>query len=79
MLGPSAHHGEQAGIDARDVTDALASVSEESSASETTSTDPVVLAEEILATHHDYLRRELPGLVALAEKVETAHGARHDG
>lgn len=72
-----AHACRQAGIDAREVVDALESVSEASSATETISTDPVALAEEILATHHDYLRRELPALVALAEKVETAHGDRH--
>jgi regulator of cell morphogenesis and NO signaling len=35
------------------------------------------LADHIEATHHAYLRRELPRLERLAEKVAAAHGARH--
>lgn len=35
------------------------------------------LADHIEATHHAYLRRELPRLDGLAEKVRAAHGARH--
>jgi regulator of cell morphogenesis and NO signaling len=39
--------------------------------------DPVALAESIVATHHRYLREELPALEALATKVEGVHGGRH--
>jgi regulator of cell morphogenesis and NO signaling len=35
------------------------------------------LADHIVDTHHAYLRRELPRLSALMEKVFVAHGARH--
>jgi regulator of cell morphogenesis and NO signaling len=35
------------------------------------------LADHIVATHHAYLREELPLLSALAAKVERVHGARH--
>jgi regulator of cell morphogenesis and NO signaling len=38
---------------------------------------PAALADHIVATHHAYLREELPLLTALAVKVEQAHGARH--
>jgi regulator of cell morphogenesis and NO signaling len=34
------------------------------------------LADHIVATHHDWLREELPRLTALADKVCGAHGAR---
>lgn len=35
------------------------------------------LSDHIVATHHAYLREELPLLAKLAAKVERAHGARH--
>jgi len=35
------------------------------------------LTEHIEATHHAYLRRELPRLQTLLAKVEQVHGARH--
>jgi regulator of cell morphogenesis and NO signaling len=35
------------------------------------------LADVIVATHHAYLRRELPRLSALSAKVAEAHGGRH--
>jgi regulator of cell morphogenesis and NO signaling len=35
------------------------------------------LADHIVETHHAYLRRELPRLDALANKVANAHGPRH--
>jgi regulator of cell morphogenesis and NO signaling len=42
------------------------------------STAPMAaLADHIEATHHAFLRRELPRLERLAEKVAAAHGARH--
>jgi regulator of cell morphogenesis and NO signaling len=35
------------------------------------------LADHIVAVHHGYLRRELPRLAGLLEKVVGAHGERH--
>jgi regulator of cell morphogenesis and NO signaling len=35
------------------------------------------LADHIVATHHAYLRAELPLLVELAAKVDSVHGVRH--
>jgi regulator of cell morphogenesis and NO signaling len=35
------------------------------------------LADHIVSRHHEHLRRELPRLAALAEKVADAHGAGH--
>jgi len=35
------------------------------------------LADDIVATHHAFLRDELPRLFELMEKVAVAHGARH--
>jgi regulator of cell morphogenesis and NO signaling len=35
------------------------------------------LVDHIVEIHHTYLRRELPRLSALMEKVTAAHGARH--
>jgi regulator of cell morphogenesis and NO signaling len=35
------------------------------------------LVDHIVAQHHDYLRRELPRLAILADRVVTAHAARH--
>jgi regulator of cell morphogenesis and NO signaling len=37
----------------------------------------VELIAHIVAAHHGYLRRELPRLEALADRVVAAHGARH--
>ncbi len=37
------------------------------------------LADHIEQTHHAYLRRELPRLFALTQKVARAHGSRHPG
>jgi regulator of cell morphogenesis and NO signaling len=39
--------------------------------------DPRTMAERIVATHHWYLRQELPALEALAVKVEGVHGENH--
>lgn len=36
------------------------------------------MCDAIEATHHEYLRRELPRLAALVEKVVTVHGAQHE-
>ncbi|MEZ5310085.1 MAG: iron-sulfur cluster repair di-iron protein [Microthrixaceae bacterium] len=38
---------------------------------------PDELTEHIVCVHHDYLREELPRLIALAEKVHSVHGGRH--
>lgn len=38
---------------------------------------PPELADHIVASHHRYLRDELPRLEALAAKVEGVHGERH--
>jgi len=35
------------------------------------------LADHIVGVHHGYLRRELPRLAALMEKLVAAHGTRH--
>ena len=35
------------------------------------------LADHIEATHHEYLRRELPRLVGMVEKVHRVHGEKH--
>lgn len=35
------------------------------------------LCRHIVATHHAFLRQRMPELLALAEKVEGVHGARH--
>src|SRR5215469_2906040 len=35
------------------------------------------LCSHIIATHHEYVRRELPRLTALAEKVVNRHGVTH--
>ena len=38
---------------------------------------PSALADHIERTHHAYLRRQLPWLSELAERVEAVHGQRH--
>lgn len=39
--------------------------------------EPADLAAHIVATHHIYLREELPAITPLAEKVASVHGDRH--
>jgi regulator of cell morphogenesis and NO signaling len=39
--------------------------------------DAAAIVDDIVATHHRYLRDELPALEQLAEKVEGVHGERH--
>jgi regulator of cell morphogenesis and NO signaling len=39
--------------------------------------DPVALIDEIVSTHHEFLREELPAVEALAAKVAEVHGPRH--
>jgi regulator of cell morphogenesis and NO signaling len=65
-----------AGIDAAVVTaelDALDGIDDRS----WTSLDPPALAEHIVASHHQFLWKELPLLEALAAKVAAVHGQRH--
>lgn len=38
---------------------------------------PSELTEHIVETHHEYLREEMPRLIALAMKVYSVHGSRH--
>ena len=40
---------------------------------------PTELVDHLEATHHRYLHEELPRLGALADKVESVHGANHTG
>src|SRR6188474_2120019 len=40
---------------------------------------PAELVDHLEATHHAYLWRELPRIVALADKVTIAHGDRRSG
>lgn len=39
--------------------------------------DPAAMVDDIVDTHHRYLRQELPELERLAEKVHGVHGDRH--
>jgi regulator of cell morphogenesis and NO signaling len=67
-----------AGLDPDAVIAALAAAtSGEPVATATEARDPLALIEDILNTHHDFLWKELPSLVALAAKVEDVHGSRH--
>jgi regulator of cell morphogenesis and NO signaling len=67
---------EQAGIDPSIVEAKLADVDLVGDAS-WTALEPPALADHIVATHHVYLKEELPLLDALAEKVLSVHGHRH--
>lgn len=42
-----------------------------------TTMGPAELVDHLVATHHGYLTRELPRLVALADKVAGVHGTAH--
>lgn len=67
------------GLDAGDVVRALEAEDARGAGSETDWTrEPAsALADHIEATHHAYLRAELPRLEAMIAKVVKAHGARH--
>lgn len=67
---------DEAGLDADAVVAELA-VAPRSDAVGWSDLGPVALAEHIVATHHRYLRAELPLIDGLAEKVLGAHGHRH--
>jgi len=65
-----------AGIDPADVAARLADVPAGGDVSWTELSAPE-LADHLIATHHGYLREELPELEALAAKVASVHGERH--
>lgn len=68
------------GLDPMAVLKALESADDRAPDAETddwSPADPAALADFIVATHHAYLRRELPRLDALCARVADAHGARH--
>lgn len=68
---------EEAGLDPTTVAADLERGSDDAGPPDWTSLDPVALAAHLEATHHRYLRDELPSLDALAEKVLGVHGDRH--
>jgi regulator of cell morphogenesis and NO signaling len=73
---PLAEAAQAAGVDASAIAEeieALHSPPEQ----DWPSLAPAALADHIVATHHAYLREELPLLTTLAVKVEHAHAARH--
>lgn len=73
-----AEAAEAAGLDPDTVVAALAAVTQTAgTATVPTADDPMTLIDDILSSHHAYLRDELPALVSLAAKVEDVHGARH--
>lgn len=68
---------EEAGLDPAAVAADLERGTDAGGPPDWTSFDPVALADHLEATHHRYLRDELPSLDALAEKVLGVHGDRH--
>jgi regulator of cell morphogenesis and NO signaling len=65
-----------AGLEPSSVADRLAALGA-APRSGWTELDPPALADHIVATHHAYLREELPLLDALAAKVCAVHAERH--
>lgn len=68
---------EEAGLDPAVVAADLERGTDDAGPPDWTSLDPVALTDHLVATHHRYLRDELPFLDALAEKVLGVHGGRH--
>ncbi|MBD3160532.1 MAG: iron-sulfur cluster repair di-iron protein [Candidatus Latescibacteria bacterium] len=72
----------EAGVEAERVLEALATA-EGDSAGECdrnwAEAGSAELVEHILSAHHEFLRRELPRLDSLTEKVLDAHGENHPG
>ena len=58
------------------IQDALRGVAEQDG-SHFARMDTAVLVDHILTTHHTYLRRVMPSLVAWSAKVANAHGEKH--
>jgi regulator of cell morphogenesis and NO signaling len=68
------------GIDAKAVVAALQAARSEGGGAEQTDWNTMALSEliaHIVATHHAYLRRELPHLAGLCDKVVQVHGVKH--
>jgi regulator of cell morphogenesis and NO signaling len=65
-----------AGLDTREVAGALGAV-EERDPEPWATMGPAELVDHLEATHHVYLRQELPRLVALGDKVTQVHGEHH--
>ncbi len=65
------------GLDAGAVADELAGLAPEEPPGEWTGLDPVGLVDHLEATHHRFLKEELPRLTALTEGIRDVHGANH--
>ncbi len=80
---PLAEAAKEAGVDLAQVLAAVnRAIAAPASAAESAAPDwaaasLTALADHILATHHAYMKRELPHLEALFAKVLRAHGAKH--
>lgn len=68
---------DEAGLDPAAVAADLERGTDDAGPPDWTSLDPAALTDHLVATHHRYLRDELPSLDALAEKVLGVHGGRH--
>jgi regulator of cell morphogenesis and NO signaling len=66
-----------AGLDAQAVAEELSAAPVDGSPAAWASLGPVELIDHIEATHHRYLREQLPRIAALADKIVTVHGDRH--
>jgi regulator of cell morphogenesis and NO signaling len=65
------------GADAQAIADELSEVGTDEQPAEWSTLGLVDLADQIVATHHRYLWRELPRIDALVEKIQVVHGKRH--
>jgi regulator of cell morphogenesis and NO signaling len=68
---------DEAGLDAQAVAEELSAAHVDESPAAWASLGPVELIDHIEATHHRYLREQLPRIAALADKIVTVHGDRH--
>ena len=67
----------QIGLDPPATVAELAAVTGTAEPAEWTTMPTDVLVDHIEATHHRYLRDELPRVAALVDKIVTVHGERH--
>jgi regulator of cell morphogenesis and NO signaling len=75
---PLAEACAQKGLDVETVLTALAeSVPQEAAAEDFTQATPAALIRHIVATHHAYVRSELPRLLPTAAKAAAKHGPNH--
>jgi regulator of cell morphogenesis and NO signaling len=72
-----AEAADEAGLDAQAVAEELSAAPVDESPAAWASLGPVELIDHIEATHHRYLREQLPRIGALADKIVTVHGDRH--